>query len=185
MDILDDNLLTKWKEQQFNKVFCFYVMQRIVDDKKAYTNMYKLLKAGGEILVAFPGKHGFDEVSPFLANIQKYTSYREELFKMKFHASPKEDYVSHSTQVLKNIGFNVITCKTIPITFQLNSINDFVEIYGLASRLSDILPEDLFNEAMEDVKTIIPVNNLFGHSNGNCYVNYELIILITKKPLQE
>uniref|UniRef100_A0A023F6M8 Putative farnesoic acid o-methyltransferase n=1 Tax=Triatoma infestans TaxID=30076 RepID=A0A023F6M8_TRIIF len=181
MDILDDNLWTSWNKGQFSKIMNFYLMQRIKDSRKAYSNMYNLIQPGDEVLMMFPIKQDLDKIGPYLARMSKYSKYAEELSKITVHFTPREDHVSYNCDLLESLGFDLILCKEKVVSCEVPSVNFIIELYGLITTLSQILPQDLFQEALEDSKRIVIDNKILEQTENGMVYNYTILIIIAKK----
>uniref|UniRef100_R4FNZ7 Putative methyltransferase n=1 Tax=Rhodnius prolixus TaxID=13249 RepID=R4FNZ7_RHOPR len=79
LDITDSNLWPTWRKEEFSKVFSFFTLHRVLNQRKAYENMYNLLKPGGEIITVTPIEDGLDILAPFLARLPKYAKYADKI----------------------------------------------------------------------------------------------------------
>ena len=90
-----------FEENKFDLIICFHVLEHIVHDNKAISNLYKVLKNKGNLLIQVPLKKGETYEDSSITD----PKIREEKFGQSDHVRiyGKEDLKVK----LKDIGFNI------------------------------------------------------------------------------
>ncbi|XP_073989475.1 juvenile hormone acid O-methyltransferase-like [Rhodnius prolixus] len=181
LDITDSNLWPTWRKEEFSKVFSFFTLHRVLNQRKAYENMYNLLKPGGEIITVTPIEDGLDILAPFLARLPKYAKYADKIKRMNVQFNPSENNFNETKNILEGLGFKIKICETMLKTFCAPSIDYVAEFYGVISCLSNILPKKLYDEALTDIKKILIENELLERCNRGYILKYNLLVVLAKK----
>ncbi|KAK9507178.1 hypothetical protein O3M35_007089 [Rhynocoris fuscipes] len=182
LDITDSSAWISQCKEKFTKVFSFYTMHRVVNPRKAYENIYNLLKPGGELITVTPVANCMECILPYLAKMPKYSKYSEQLAKMNVFINPTDDYKNSTVDILKSVGFEVKFAEHANKSFCAPSIDYLVEFYGLVSYLSHVLPSNLFQESLIDAKKIIEENDLIEQAHGGYLQKYIVLALVARKP---
>ncbi|XP_025829939.1 juvenile hormone acid O-methyltransferase-like [Agrilus planipennis] len=117
MDISNDDLTNVLGKNTFDHVFSFYCLNWVQDQRKAYKNIYDVLKPGGDALVLLNAYHPVFEVYHWLAQQEKYHLYHKETdnfvspYFTKKH--PKQDL----EDILTDLGFIIHACEYKPLDF--------------------------------------------------------------------
>uniref|UniRef100_A0A069DYB3 Putative farnesoic acid o-methyltransferase n=1 Tax=Panstrongylus megistus TaxID=65343 RepID=A0A069DYB3_9HEMI len=181
LDITDTNLWSTWKMEEFSKVFCFFTLHRVVNQRMAYENMYNLLQPGGEILTITPIEDELNLLAPYLARLPKYAKYSESLNRMNLQFNPVKNDFNETTNILKQLGFQIKICETMYKTCCAPTVDFVIEFYGTTSYLSNILPKNLYDEALIDLKNIFLEKKPLQENNKGYVLKYTLLVILAKK----
>ncbi|KAL6422166.1 hypothetical protein ACFW04_010893 [Cataglyphis niger] len=120
--VLDIESLDIPKDQieQYDNVVSFYCLHWCIDLRRAFENIYKLLRPGGKALVMFISYHmGFKayirlkenlQFQPYLQDAQRYLPYFQRIGCKNMKASLEE--------LLQDIGFEILHCSNREKSFQ-------------------------------------------------------------------
>ncbi|XP_069675141.1 juvenile hormone acid O-methyltransferase-like [Periplaneta americana] len=135
----------------FDKVFSFFCLQWIPDQRQAVTNIYNLLRPGGEALVtifarsdliaAYNVQSQKKEWQPYLKKVQRrVTTYQNS-------QDPAEDL----RKILKDVGFEVVDCKCRKTSYNFEVVS---RIKGFAISVNpylNVIPKELHDTFITDL----------------------------------
>ncbi|XP_012537919.1 juvenile hormone acid O-methyltransferase [Monomorium pharaonis] len=112
LDIETESLPEKYISK-LDCIFSFHSLQWCNDIRKAFENMYRMLKPGGNILVQFIANSTALEVNKKLTQDVRFASYMQKMYTFPFSNSvrPQEEL----EQLLKEIGFSVEHCSLLEV----------------------------------------------------------------------
>ncbi|XP_071964359.1 juvenile hormone acid O-methyltransferase-like [Antedon mediterranea] len=175
--------LSKWKQNQFNKVTSMYVLHWVKDKKKTIQNIQQCMKQGGElfILVVGPiflfGGTGENELPSYLKNHSKWNRFLKD-----YEGGIKNDLNSDGwCSLLETEGFLLVSKEVIdPSMFIIENdyeLDGYVRtMSGQLTRIPDDLQDEFVKDAMDWCKRELPVN-----SDGIMYSDCECYFLHAKK----
>lgn len=128
MDISVKDLPLEY-EEKFDKIFSFYCLHWVINQRQAFDNIYRMLRPGGSILMAFIANHPLYDIYRTMAKMPKWADYMKDYknFIAPFHHSKNPE--KELRHILKGAGFKVQICKIKKRFFtypNLKSIRDAV-----------------------------------------------------------
>ncbi|XP_046388551.1 juvenile hormone acid O-methyltransferase [Ischnura elegans] len=181
MDILDPHLKETFPHG-FRKVFSFFCLHWVREQRIAMKNIHDLLMPEGEALLVFLASSPIFDVYEHMASSPKWSKYTKDY----------ENYISpyhHSktpTQDLKNVmidvGFQVLNCETRDRVFVFNEFQQLKDAVKAVNPFLDRVPRDMHEEYLSDflleskkLKTKVQVNN------GKLSAKYQLFEVLVKR----
>ncbi|XP_074033320.1 juvenile hormone acid O-methyltransferase [Leptinotarsa decemlineata] len=173
-------------EGRFDHIFSFIVLHWIRDLKQAFSNLYKMLKPGGEIFLIFFERSSADEIYDYLSKHPKWGKYGHEklISPFHFHENPLGEY----EKVLKESQFRDYHFEVENWNYTFPSEQAFEDMFFSINPVINKIPE----EDVEEYKSLyigkMKNNNLnwvtecenTGKKVFNSYL--KLFILVAKKP---
>ena len=110
------------KEEFFNLIICYHILEHIEDDKKAITELHRVLKSNGTCLIQTPYKEG-----------EIYEDFSKKTPEERLNAFGQEDHVRIYSveglqQRLKENGFQNVEIKTFPANERFGFMEETVLI---------------------------------------------------------
>ncbi|KAI5710011.1 hypothetical protein M8J76_017040 [Diaphorina citri] len=153
-NIADQNLesifLTK-----FNKIFSFYCLHWVQDQRQAISNIYNLLMPGGEDVARF--------ISPY-------------------HHSKHP--ISEMTALLQSVGFNIHHCDSNTSSYSYRTVSDLRQALTSVNPFLERIPSTLQDDFMNDCIDVVFNGNLrevFPLDEQTVRFNYTQIIVFARK----
>lgn len=144
---IEGDLPTGLKES-FDHVFSFYTLHWIVNQERAFTNIYELLCSEGECFMIFVASAPNFDVYRILARNSKWTPWMKEVERYVAPYNDVQEPVEPVRCMLKKIGFSDIDvqCKELEFTY------DDMETArnALRSICPFKIPDDLYSDFMDD-----------------------------------
>ncbi|XP_071964564.1 juvenile hormone acid O-methyltransferase-like [Antedon mediterranea] len=175
--------LSKWKQNQFNKVTSMYVLQWVKDKKNTIQNIQQCMKQGGELFILVVGPMcrlcgtKENELPSYLKNHPKWN-----LFLHDYEGGLKNDLdLDGWCSLLETEGFSLVSKEAIdPTIFIIENdyeLDGYVRtLSGQLARIPDNLQDEIVKDAMDWCKRELPVN-----SDGIMYSDCECYFLHAKK----
>ncbi|XP_021921384.1 juvenile hormone acid O-methyltransferase [Zootermopsis nevadensis] len=169
--------------QGFDKIFSFYCLHWIPDHRKAVSNIYNLLRTGGETLLVFLAKCPAFKVYSAQRLKPEWQPYMEDAhrFISPYHQSsePGEEF----SKVLQDTGFEVIDCECRTNEYNYNTVGCLKDSLRAVNPFLDRIPTELHEEyladcLMEAIKVTERNNNIGAEVTS---IRYELIVAYARK----
>lgn len=159
------------KKSKFSKLFSFYALHWVKDQKMVLNNSYQLLQKRGEALfiavVDIPYVHVFENLSKE-SKWKQYMYSLEEAFPLPFRKwqNPAKTY----TEMAKEIGFEVVSCEEIIKDHQYNALT-WKAVNPFLPRIKDEHEQEEFLQDLhEEMKIVLK-------GNSKCWVKLLVIHL--------
>ncbi|XP_069675148.1 juvenile hormone acid O-methyltransferase-like [Periplaneta americana] len=175
---------SQFRTPGFNKIFSFYMMNWIPDQRRAVSNIYNMLRPGGEAVVSVCTKS--DIVSALIAQSQKteWEPYVKGVEQNVGRYQNSQDPVEELRSLYKGAGFEVVDIKwrELSYDFKLTSkIKDFVAGINpfqpsMPKELQDIYMIDLLMEM-----TKVKFKREYNQDNNIAEMNYEQTVAYLRK----
>ncbi|MBC7486855.1 MAG: methyltransferase domain-containing protein [Cytophagaceae bacterium] len=116
----------KFDDNRFDYIICSHVLDDVDDDRKALREMYRVLKSGGQAIIAVPA----DLEMPVTVEFDETPEKKSLKLHLKISAENKRVYGADFIDILAGEGFEVSLILS-------SSMNDSIRNYAL--RKSDCL----------------------------------------------
>ncbi|KAG5887595.1 hypothetical protein JTB14_025754 [Gonioctena quinquepunctata] len=182
MDISTKNLPSEL-ENRFDHIFSFFCFHWVQNPKQALTNLYKMLKPGGEIFLLFIERHSFDVPYENLSKYEKWSKYGHENFISPFHHSlnAHEEW----KMAMDEAGFHNGVCKLEETFFEYEDEKAFEDLWLSVNPIFTKVPKKDREEYRRDhMKEMIKPKENFIHQNieGRPFrSDFNIIIMLAKK----
>lgn len=190
LDIESDHLPSD-QIGKYKHVFSFYCLHWCKDMRRAFKNIYKLLRPEGKGLIMFLSYHvGFEaylrlkedpRFQPYLEDVDNYISY--------FQRNRYKDIKASAQEMFEDIGFKILHCSNRKKSFRYskeNLTNSACAVNPFVKRFSD---ENLKKEFLEQlVKEIaflnenVPFKKDVGDEEEYISLPYYLLVAYLQKP---
>ncbi|GFS99569.1 methyltranfer_dom domain-containing protein [Trichonephila clavipes] len=181
-DIADESSLECW-EGTIHKVISTWCFQFIADKRKAFRNVYNLLKPGGEAAILFEVDSPYHQCYRCIIERPKWS----HIFKSRSLEYP-QIYSENSSDVyykrlLQELGFTVVLCKKKQKTFAFSSDEDCIGFLLSVFSLYKMVPDECMEEFRND---LLESFLLYGgrEASGRPVVYYNLMNVLVKRPNQ-
>ncbi|CAB3362193.1 Hypothetical predicted protein [Cloeon dipterum] len=164
----------------FHKVFSFYCLHWISDQKLAFSNLSELLLPGGELLVVFLASAPLFTIYERLAKDSTWSRYMKDVSKFvspyQHVANPEDELKSH----LLDSGLQVKDCKCILQHFSYPSAvalkNAIKAVNPFLDRIPKDQQEDYLNDYIFEYGDMGYINN-----DGTIAANYKVLVAFAAK----
>nr|ARE68679.1 juvenile hormone acid O-methyltransferase [Epicauta chinensis] len=186
-DIASNELPLKYC-QQFDHAFSFYCLHWVADQKKAFENIYNMLKPGGDMMLAFLGIYPLFAIYEILAKTSKWSKYMYDFDKFisPYHHSRRPDV--EMEHLLTRQGFISLECQAIPSLFTFETLISFIQLIKAVNPFISRLPEDEVDNYLDDfVGEVRQMKNFTIETDengreGRIQMAYELLFVVASKP---
>ncbi|XP_045447375.1 juvenile hormone acid O-methyltransferase-like [Melitaea cinxia] len=171
--------------ESFDNVFSFYTLQWVKHQEVAFTNIYNLLKKGGECLLAFLGHMPVFDVYRVLSRSTKWKSWLKdaERFISPYHDNQNPEKIVK--QMMTSIGFTSVEVECLEKTF---IFPDLDALKGLVTSVNPFeIPKDLEEDFLLDYFNVLRDMHVIDHESSNvdgpikATFNYRLIVAKGRK----
>ncbi|XP_070166753.1 juvenile hormone acid O-methyltransferase-like isoform X2 [Polyergus mexicanus] len=135
---------------RFDHIFSFNALNWCYDIRRAFENIYRMIRPGGNILINLITSHDTYDVINILAQDIRFAPYIQDV---KNYVSPFNDSNcprKELKEILKSIGFKVCHCSLREITYSFkdpsNVICSIFSIYPFVDKMPHDLQEEFKNE---------------------------------------
>ncbi|XP_069675125.1 juvenile hormone acid O-methyltransferase-like isoform X2 [Periplaneta americana] len=175
---------SQFRTPGFNKIFSFYVLHWIHDQRQAVTNIYNMLRPGGEALISVLTKSDIlaalinqgqkNEWQPYVKDVEKVLAPYQQ------SKEPVEELRSH----YKDAGFKIVDIKLMKLSydFKLTSrMKDFMTGVNpfhpnIPKELQDIYMADFLMELMK-----VKFKREFNDNDNITEIKYEQTVALLRK----
>uniref|UniRef100_A0AB39A335 Juvenile hormone acid methyltransferase 2 n=1 Tax=Agrotis ipsilon TaxID=56364 RepID=A0AB39A335_AGRIP len=185
MDIEGD--VPEGMKGKFDHVFSFYALHWIMNQERAFTNIYNLLNEDGELFTIFLAGAPVFDVYRVLARNNKWSKWLQDVDK---YVSPYHDMKEPEKVVekmLEKIGFvdYNVRCK--------NSVFVFEDLHVLKNAFKAVnpfkIPQEKYDDFMADYLNILKELQIMTKYNNNYETSvqfrYRLLIIYARKPASQ
>ncbi|KAJ8721406.1 hypothetical protein PYW07_002181 [Mythimna separata] len=185
LDIEGD--LPEGMKGKFDHVFSFYALHWIINQKRAFTNIYNLLNEDGECFMIFLAGAPVFDVYRVLARNNKWSKWLQNVDRYVSPYHDSKDPEKEVEKMLEEIGFvdYDVQCK--------NSVYVFEDLHVLRSAFTAVnpfkIPEDKFDDFMSDYLDILKELQIMTKFNNNYETSvqfrYRLLVVYARKPASQ
>nr|XP_054933931.1 juvenile hormone acid O-methyltransferase-like [Dermacentor andersoni] len=122
LDITEDVSEFLHQYGPFDRLYCFNSLNRVKDQPKAWINMAKLLKPGGECLLFYGAWYVTPEIWRALARKERWRKFAEVwegLIPASRDMGSNEDRLNHVRSLAKDVGLELRSCEMAHIYLPL------------------------------------------------------------------
>ncbi|XP_059476676.1 juvenile hormone acid O-methyltransferase [Neocloeon triangulifer] len=164
----------------FHKIFSFYCLHWISNQRQAFSNMFDLLLPGGELLVVFLASNPIFTVYERLSQDSNWSRYMKDASKFvspyQHSDRPDDDLRDH----LDMSGFTIKDCNCLLQHFAFPSVNALKSAIKAVNPFIDRIPkemhEDYLNDCIDEFNDMGCVND-----DGTVSADYRLLVAFAKK----
>ncbi|XP_014259735.1 juvenile hormone acid O-methyltransferase-like isoform X2 [Cimex lectularius] len=192
LDIQGSYIWDHWEKGSFSKIFSFYCLHWIQDQKKAAENIHSLLKADGELLATFLSHNPVFKLYLSLSQTIKWSHYMKDV---EFYISPYhqcDDPAALYAKLLKSVDFSEVKVYNKNTSFLYPSKESMIgNCRAPEEKTNSICAVNPFleripNEEQADYRKCISdfvdcLNLAEKQENGNYRVDYSLLVARAKK----
>ncbi|KAL0109382.1 hypothetical protein PUN28_014452 [Cardiocondyla obscurior] len=173
---------------KYDNALSFYCLHWCNDLRRAFENIYKLLRPNGKALTMFIGRHGGFNAYTELQQVPKYRSYLQDahLYVPYFQRRLCTDIRGSLREMLADIGFEILHCSTREKSYKYSqqSLKDHIlAINPFLKRIPEDMKSDFINHLVYKVinkNALIPFKK---NVNDHVILRYDLLIAYVQKPL--
>uniref|UniRef100_A0A8D8SUL3 Juvenile hormone acid O-methyltransferase n=1 Tax=Cacopsylla melanoneura TaxID=428564 RepID=A0A8D8SUL3_9HEMI len=182
-NIADQNLETVF-QTKFSKIFSFYCLHWVQDQRQAFSNMFNLLSPGGEVLLLLNASNPIYELYEKISTRDKWAKYTQDVarFVSPYHHSKHP--ISEMNSLLHQVGFNIIQCYINTSSFSYRNLSDLRQALLSVNPFLERIPDGLQDEFLDDLVDTVLNGNLrevFPKENNTVSFNYTQIIVFAAK----
>lgn len=179
-DIEKKDTLERW-EGQISKVISTYCFQQLVTAEVGFHHVYQLLAPGGEAVIHFSLQSAFFDWFQDVVENSKWAAFVSESSKRIPESHTKKLNSSYYQELLKNIGFTVISCQELKKTYTYPS-DELCKKANLAScPVAAYIPAELRAEFEEDLFQIYLKHNRRNDEGFPQVIIVDLVVLLKKE----
>ncbi|XP_063927789.1 juvenile hormone acid O-methyltransferase-like [Zophobas morio] len=185
LDIATKNLPPRF-HSDFDHIFSFYCLHWVAEQRRAFENMYSMLKPGGSLLVTLVVDDVLSDVYDKLAENEKFSSVISGFKHNIFPYRNCENSVETVTQLLNTVGFVGVKCEERKRVFVHKSFAQFEKwALGVNPFMKTIPQEDLElykEEFLAELKNVVKATNRM-EVGEEIFDFYPVLIVFASKPL--
>lgn len=134
--------------ERFDYIFSFWTLHWIQDQRKLYSNVFKMLKPNGSLLVSYVASGDFWDISQKVCKTEKYAGFISNCNYFPFHNShnPKEELF----RILQDVEFENIFCEVEAFRTGNFTAECVEDIFVTLSPYYDCIPINLRKEFVLD-----------------------------------
>ncbi|GBP79045.1 Juvenile hormone acid O-methyltransferase [Eumeta japonica] len=135
--------------EKFNHVFSFFTLHWVLQQEKAFRNIYNLLDIDGDCLLVFMGHTLIFDTWRRLSKQQKCSAYMKDVDK---YVSPYHDCVDPETRVrslMETVGFHEVDVQCRNKTFIYDNVESFKKALTAISPFA--MPSNVQEEFLEEM----------------------------------
>ncbi|XP_075224343.1 juvenile hormone acid methyltransferase [Lycorma delicatula] len=159
LDIAADNVTEILGNETFNKIFSFYCLHWIPDQRKAAENIWKLLKTGGMALIVFIAKSSLFSLYKWLSEQPKWKEYMLDVNNYASYQDVQNPCEIYS-ELLHATGFKVIECYEKETSVNARTIKELEKALKAVNPFINRMPIDIQGEYMNCLMNKILDHNL-------------------------
>ncbi|GFR09676.1 juvenile hormone acid O-methyltransferase, partial [Trichonephila clavata] len=165
VDNLEDwSTLEHW-EGEISKLISIYCINWLKDQQKAFRNIFKLLKKGGEAAIVFAVESRFYDAILELQNSPKLNCFLKNIETLIPESHLKKRNCTPYKKMSEDTGFEIVYCREEMISDVIPSEERFRNFYSSVCVLTPHVPNDRRKEIKNDfIEELIRQNGW--HSNG-------------------
>ncbi|CAG9819632.1 unnamed protein product [Phaedon cochleariae] len=172
----------------FHHIYSFYALHWVRKQRKAFENMYKLLKPGGDIFLTFLAKTDLYQIYKNMSKNKKWKSYTKKEYISPYHglANPEK----RLEKLLVSTGFTTTLCKTETRSFIYPNFDIYKKsIFSVNPIISNLSPDDVpayTEDFMKEVRNLksVTISNI-NNNEESLTVEYQLFVVHAYKPLRK
>ncbi|XP_028135028.2 juvenile hormone acid O-methyltransferase-like [Diabrotica virgifera virgifera] len=186
-DVSSDEIPEEF-ENSFNHIYSFYALHWVRKQRKAFKNIFNMLKPGGDILLCFIAKSTIYDIYESLSKYQQWQQYSVKEYISPYHHL--QDPESHLEKLLKKIGFEIKVCKLVRRSFLFPNMEVFTNTITAVNPIIPKLPPDEVKTYLQDFmaevkshKKVIFENLNNNNDNDTVREFHKIFVVVAKKPL--
>ncbi|KAG8234077.1 hypothetical protein J437_LFUL014537 [Ladona fulva] len=150
MDIVLPNLRKEFP-LGFQKVFSFFCLHWVQEQRQALRNVYELLVPGGEALLVFLASSPIFNVYEQQANDSRWGKYMRDYTKFvsPYHHSKKPQ--REMNELLQDVGFDVLSCDCRERVFVHNGLAPLKDAVRAINPFMDRIPDVFHDDYLADI----------------------------------
>lgn len=181
LDIVGD--LPEGMKGNFDHVFSFYTLHWILDQERAFNNIFELLDQDGECFMIFLACNPIYDVYRTLARQKKWSAWLQNVEK---YISPYHDSQEPDKDIMKmmaKIGYDNINVECKEMYFMYDDMETIRKAVTAVNPFN--IPKDKFNDFLEDYVQVLKETQIIDKFNNNYAVKftYKLLIVYGHKSL--
>ncbi|XP_063927518.1 juvenile hormone acid O-methyltransferase-like [Zophobas morio] len=185
LDIATKNLPSRF-QSDFDHIFSFYCLHWVADQRRAFENVYSMLKPGGSLLVTLVVDHVVCDVYDKLVENKKYSSMISSFKHNIFPYRNCKNSVETVTQLLNTVGFVGVKIEESKRVSVHKSFAEFQKwALGINPFMKTIPQEDLElykEEFHAELKNVVKATNIMGMGE-KFFDSYPVLVVFASKPL--
>ncbi|XP_017755919.1 PREDICTED: juvenile hormone acid O-methyltransferase [Eufriesea mexicana] len=174
---------------RYSNVLSFYCLHWCQNSRRAFENVYKLLRPGGKALVMFLAwNDGFDAYVRVHEN-PRYKAYMEDADQFVPFFQRCKDSRAALRKMLDDIGFEILHCSRREKSFVYQNMealkSHIIAVNPFISRIPDHLKEEFEDVVVREVasrKILFPNKNDNGQQEYSILDRYHILVAYVKKP---
>ncbi|KAK7870782.1 hypothetical protein R5R35_005447 [Gryllus longicercus] len=136
--------------QGFHKVFSFYALHWVADQRTALRNINSLLRPGGEALLLLVSDTPLYDAFIGMRNLERWAPYTQDIYD---HISPykhSKDPVADFSAMLRQADFHIHACCIETLNYTYPTMQGLTDIMTTLNPFLKRVPEELKTQYMED-----------------------------------
>nr|QNT17933.1 juvenile hormone acid O-methyltransferase [Colaphellus bowringi] len=176
-------------EGRFHHIFSFYTLHWVKKQRKAFENMYKLLKPGGDMLLTFLASNSIFDIYLNMSKIKKWKPYSKKDYIAPYHGLKHPE--KQLEKLMQKIGFVCSLCKVENRIFVFHNFDSLRKsVMAINPVIPNLPPEDIpayMDDFVKEVKNSkqVTIENTNNNGEESIKVEYKIFIVSVIKPVNE
>ncbi|GLH06448.1 Juvenile hormone acid O-methyltransferase [Gryllus bimaculatus] len=129
--------------QGFHKVFSFYALHWVVDQRTALRNIHSLLRPGGEALLSLVANSPMFDTYITMQNNPRWCEFMQDAYSFMPPYKRSIDPVNDFSVVLQQAGFNIYSCRLEHFSYRYPTMQEFGDSTMVLNPFLKRVPEEL------------------------------------------
>ncbi|KAF5287214.1 hypothetical protein FQA39_LY15991 [Lamprigera yunnana] len=172
-------------EESFDHILSFYCLHWVQDQRKAITNIFKMLKPGGDALLTFLASNPIFEIYESLSKTGRWEVYMENFSNYVSPYQYSNNPCKDLEDILKDVGFDIQLCKVDERIYIYPNVAVLKKSVTAVSPFYNKIPEKMKEDYLSDyIQEIRRMNLLESNQNNKqerVQVPYKLFIVYVSK----
>lgn len=183
VDFQTDNILDYLPKASFSKIFSFYCLHWLKNQKQAMKNLSTLLCDGGESLMILMESTNCFRLYETLSQMNEWKMYMKDVdnYISPYHNVP--DPKKKLTEILNEANLETLICESRPLVFTFPNETISMRSIIAVNPFIERIPEDLKSSYIQDINHIIKKLNLANISaeTGEVTTEYRILVVHCQK----
>ncbi|XP_056642725.1 juvenile hormone acid O-methyltransferase-like [Diorhabda sublineata] len=186
IDIGSENIPEEF-ENQFHHIYSFYTLHWVKKQRRAFQNIFNMLKPGGDILMSFIAKSNLYDIYENMSKHKKWQHYSTKEYISPYHTLKNPE--KYLRNLLRKIGFDIKVCKMVQRSFLFPNLEVFKNTISAVNPIIPKLPPDDVETYLEDFITevenlkCVTIKNLNNNGEKTIREFHKIFIVVASKPL--
>ncbi|XP_077486174.1 juvenile hormone acid O-methyltransferase-like [Amblyomma americanum] len=174
------------KYGQFDRIYSFLALQCVRDLERAYRNMFRLLKDGGECALVTLTGSVITDVMYQLSCMKQWKAYVPDptkIYSDRFFFEPPivgEEVVKAEKNALEEAGLTLVSCSVYDSQWKMSDVESWIDLYAPVFKLDANIPEKQRDAFRTDCRSLLAKNTIT--TDDGCSMRHSFVVVHAQRP---